>query len=81
MVILGIFNDFFELIVKSRTTSKVFNLTSDQQLDGWNLDRVEWSNDDTKHTSELGLIWIRQANIKLLQWPSQSPNLHSIEHL
>lgn len=34
MVIWGNFNDFFELIVKSRTTSKVFNLTSDQQLDG-----------------------------------------------
>lgn len=28
MVILGIFNDFFELIVKSGTTSKVFNLRS-----------------------------------------------------
>lgn len=78
MVILGIFNDFFELIVKSGTPR---SSTSDQQLDGWNLDRVKCSNDDPKHTSELGLVWIRQANIKLLQWPSQSPNLHSIEHL
>ena len=36
---------------------------------------------DPKHTAKATLEWLQHKNVKVLECPSQSPNLHSIENL
>ena len=37
-------------------------------------------DNDTKHTFRRAKIQFEEQDIKLLDWPAQSPNLNSIEH-
>lgn len=58
------------------TTSKFFNSTSDQKLDGWNLTQVGCSS--RTMIPNIHLDRKKQANIKLPERASQIPHLHPI---
>ena len=43
-------------------------------------DVIFQQDNNPKHTSRRAKIWFEEQDIKLLDWPAQSPNLNPIEH-
>ena len=57
------------------------NLKSSARRLGLGRSWVFQQDNDPKHTSKVVMEWLNQAGMKVLEWPSRSPDLNPIENM
>jgi hypothetical protein len=50
-----------------------------QKTFGWGRRFTFQQDNDPKHTAKASLEWLQNKNVKVLDWPSQCPDLNPIE--
>ena len=55
-------------------------LQSAKDLRPWQRFTLQQAN-DPKHTAKATLEWLQNKNVKVLEWPSQRPDLNPIDNM
>ena len=61
------------MIIEEKVKDRKQNVKATNQSSKWTM--------NLKHTSKVIMKWLKDNKVKVLEWPSESSNLHLIENM